>query len=659
MKSKMRCMFAFAFVFFLISCPTWAADSSTSWIGTGDTSWSNSMNWDNGVPVTGSRVVLSLPDANNGDYTVVYDVLGDDFPKLTDIIINGSTDFQPILQLQKGTDSSPLYFESASMLVGDTGKGSLVHEYGTVETQSLILGDDTDSVGRYAISGEFKLPDEIEAPAEWGPDQTDSFLGVLGNLLVGNAGDGAFSQQGGIVIVKDDLILGSTFTGEGSYTLANGVLWTGNTVVGGDGTGLFTQSGGLHLIGFDPFNLTPIESEEHTLVVNAGSYDMSDGRLLVSSEIIGNGGQFLQSDGEHHVYKNMVVGSASAGSITLSDQAKLVVESDILLGLNGGEGSVSLDNTASLRVNGNMLLGMREPGGSESGNGIVIQGSEQTSAEGGPSVSAGSVILGNDATTTGAYTLHSGTFTAGGVVVGQGGSGTFRQTGGVAAIRGNLELGAVFDSIGTYELSSGSLDVSGLEHIGGKGTATFTQTGGSNTAGSMTVGTGSNYSFQGGSLTVTDTINNYGLFQGAGEINVETFNNDGTLAPGNSPGTLSITGDFNQGSEGILAIELGGTQPSLFDTLNIMGEANLAGTLLIESWDNFMPKAGDSFTILTAQNLSGQFLIDSKITGINWIASYRDNKVSLTASSVPLPGAALLLAPVLLGLVGFRRKLAA
>ena len=50
-----------------------------------------------------------------------------------------------------------------------------------------------------------------------------------------------------------------------------------------------------------------------------------------------------------------------------------------------------------------------------------------------------------------------------------------------------------------------------------------------------------------------------GTLGGSGEIGGDVHNRGGIVAPGNSPGTLIIDGDYTQGATGTLVIEIGGT----------------------------------------------------------------------------------------------------
>lgn len=103
-----------------------------------------------------------------------------------------------------------------------------------------------------------------------------------------------------------------------------------------------------------------------------------------------------------------------------------------------------------------------------------------------------------------------------------------------------------------------------------------------------------------------------GRLVGSGFIDVEdagiAFTNAGLIAPGNSPGTITIKGDFVQTTTGRLAVEIGGTRPGVeFDLLDISGRATLAGTIELDLLNNFLPQAGGSFDVVNSQSLVGDF----------------------------------------------------
>jgi hypothetical protein len=77
--------------------------------------------------------------------------------------------------------------------------------------------------------------------------------------------------------------------------------------------------------------------------------------------------------------------------------------------------------------------------------------------------------------------------------------------------------------------------------------------------------------------------NSFGAkFSGDGMIRSMSFDNGGDLSSANSPGILTLTGNFNQGATGRLFIELGGTEVgSGYDQLVIGGTALLGGTLAL------------------------------------------------------------------------------
>jgi hypothetical protein len=87
--------------------------------------------------------------------------------------------------------------------------------------------------------------------------------------------------------------------------------------------------------------------------------------------------------------------------------------------------------------------------------------------------------------------------------------------------------------------------------------------------------------------------------------------NSGLVSPGASPGRLSISGNYTQNANGTLVIDIEGNDNSnplnlQFDFLEIMGNANLSGTLAVDL-EGYTPLQGEQFTIVDANTLSGAF----------------------------------------------------
>ncbi|MBI2799092.1 MAG: VPLPA-CTERM sorting domain-containing protein [Gammaproteobacteria bacterium] len=133
-----------------------------------------------------------------------------------------------------------------------------------------------------------------------------------------------------------------------------------------------------------------------------------------------------------------------------------------------------------------------------------------------------------------------------------------------------------------------------------------------------------------------------------------TVENHGTIAPGESPGTLTIQGDLVQAADGKLVIEIGGTTPgTLYDVLNITGKLTLGGTLEIDLLNGFIPGPNDVFNFLTFGSFDGSFanIISPQSLHLN----FGPNGIT-AASAVPLPTAVWLLGSALGGLGFYRRR---
>ena len=111
----------------------------------------------------------------------------------------------------------------------------------------------------------------------------------------------------------------------------------------------------------------------------------------------------------------------------------------------------------------------------------------------------------------------------------------------------------------------------------------------------------------GGSVSVGGElfIGENSTLTGVGSIDGKVVNDAGLVSPGASPGILTITGSFEQSSDGTLAIEIGGDDNSdslnpQFDQLVVDGTVTINGTLDVQLELAFAPELEDTFAILTA-----------------------------------------------------------
>jgi outer membrane autotransporter protein len=111
-----------------------------------------------------------------------------------------------------------------------------------------------------------------------------------------------------------------------------------------------------------------------------------------------------------------------------------------------------------------------------------------------------------------------------------------------------------------------------------------------------------------GTITSDTTVTSGARLGGTGTIAGDLAGN-GTIAPGNSIGTLHVAGNFNPGSASTLEIEANanGTTPGVnVDLLDVDDDANLAGdVVVIAAPGTYTP--GSQYTFLTASNVSGTF----------------------------------------------------
>ena len=218
-----------------------------------------------------------------------------------------------------------------------------------------------------------------------------------------------------------------------------------------------------------------------------------------------------------------------------------------LLDLGNGAGSGSVQMSAGNLSSEDEYLGFANPGS-------FVQSGGTNNSPGGSL----SLYLGYNANSLGTYSLGgSGLLVPGELYVGYNGTGIFNQSGGTNAgtTFGGGQVGILVGygsgSSGTYNLS-GSGVVSALQdeyvgyNAGSRGS--FQQTGGSNSADGLFIGTGGTYTLSGGTLQITAKLTSasvYGSFDCGSCINAGIF--DG----GNGMATLmaaSCTLDLTSGT---------------------------------------------------------------------------------------------------------------
>jgi T5SS/PEP-CTERM-associated repeat protein len=101
-----------------------------------------------------------------------------------------------------------------------------------------------------------------------------------------------------------------------------------------------------------------------------------------------------------------------------------------------------------------------------------------------------------------------------------------------------------------------------------------------------------------------------GTLTSGSAINGHLVNDAGTVRPGNSPGILTINGNFSQSAAGTLEIEVGGLAAGTQHDKVVVtppGSASVNGTLSVPVINGFTPTIGDEVTFLTATNITGGF----------------------------------------------------
>ncbi|MCX6960760.1 MAG: autotransporter domain-containing protein, partial [Verrucomicrobia bacterium] len=149
---------------------------------------------------------------------------------------------------------------------------------------------------------------------------------------------------------------------------------------------------------------------------------------------------------------------------------------------------------------------------------------------------------------------------------------------------------------------------------------------------SVTVGGDNSVIVNNGEITTPLlALDNGGTLMGSGSINGDLRVQGGNLSPGNSPGTITINGNYAV-SSGALNIEV--ASPSNYDKVVVSGAATLGGALNLIPYGGYVMQFGDTYTFLTASGgISGSYSATNTPAGIR--ARLLQSQTSLSALIAP------------------------
>jgi outer membrane autotransporter protein len=440
--------------------------------------------------------------------------------------------------------------------------------------------------GALRTTAAFATARDITLDAGGGTFQTDADLTANGVI----SGTGALTKTGagGLTLSSDNSYAGGTTVSAGSITAATtGALGSGlvNVLTGGD----------LNFI-------NDASAESLDIAMTAGADMRFDDSASAGTATIVN------TQGRIDFYN-----TASADSAAITSKGGVVG----FHGVNTADGATIINDTGG-QVD---ISGLTSDGiaiGSLSGDGSVLLGSKTLTLGGldkndtiggviadGPNGAGGTLtkIGAGQLTLTGANTYTGATYVNGGTLqIGNGGM--------VGSILGNVDIG----SAGTFALNRGdgysfAGALSGVGHFVKSGTGTLLYDGdGSGFAGNTTIAAGglivgsdtahANASL-GGSFDVGDggTLGGHGTV-GSGAGSTVTIASGGTIAPGNSIGTLHVAGDYTQKTGSTYMAEIDPAGHS--DLIDVSGKAALEGGTVFALKAPGGYSVGTRYTLLTA-----------------------------------------------------------
>ncbi|HEV2972605.1 MAG TPA: PEP-CTERM sorting domain-containing protein, partial [Pirellulales bacterium] len=454
-----------------------------------------------------------------------------------------------------------------------------------------------------------------------------------------------------------------TSTGTGLSFAANGSNYISNATIASDLT--FGQ-GGYALV----YNANSVSGNINMASTSNGiRFNDSNASLTLTGTLHGFGITYNNGGGGTLVNNGIVAGDVSGQTLYL--ETTNLGGNGVYEGISGGTlsigGQLNGNNAVVHADSGTVIV----DGGSLTGSFAAATGAGFSFAANGNNYLSNATINGNLTFSGGAYALLFNANTV---------NGTINMTGTSNGIRfndGNASLtlgptaklhgyGATFNNGGGGRLiNNGTIAADAPGQTLALNNTFITNNASVAVVAAATLSVGGIITQNSGETKVDGSLNlantyqiNGGILSGTGMIAGNIDNVAGAERAGDSPGILTIAGNYMQEHAATFEELLGGATPgSGYSQLVVSNLATLDGTLDVSLVNGFKPTVGEQFDVLLGANTGSFPFNTSPDPGFTYSVAYLPDRVRITVDTVPVPepsSLALLLAAV--ALIAFRRR---